>query len=213
MKYRFLGRSGIRVSEICFGVMTFGGKGKWENLGAQNQRMANELVDMAIDKGVNFFDTADVYSEGESEIILGKALGPRRKDVVIATKCGFLTGKYSREEWPKGTRIRSSKDLLPLDLDRGFTIIDKMRSLKSNRNVTVTQIALNYLLKKPGITSVIIGARSKVQLLDNLATADWQLSDDEMVQLDKVSEPTKIYPHWYFDIFRKGRMDRHDMSE
>jgi aryl-alcohol dehydrogenase-like predicted oxidoreductase len=86
MNYRSLGRTGMMVSELCFGAMTFGGKGMFAVAGMVTQGEADKLVARALDAGVNFFDTADVYSEGESEKILGKALGARRKDVVLATK-------------------------------------------------------------------------------------------------------------------------------
>jgi aryl-alcohol dehydrogenase-like predicted oxidoreductase len=86
MRYRLFGRTGLYVSELCFGAMTFGGKGFWEVVGKTAQDEADRLVGLALDGGINFFDTADVYSEGESEKILGKALGPRRKDIVLATK-------------------------------------------------------------------------------------------------------------------------------
>jgi aryl-alcohol dehydrogenase-like predicted oxidoreductase len=86
MRYRLFGRTGLYVSELCFGAMTFGGKGFWEVVGKTPQDEADRLVGVALDAGINFFDTADVYSEGESEKILGKALGPRRRDVVLATK-------------------------------------------------------------------------------------------------------------------------------
>ncbi len=86
MRYRLFGRTGLYVSELCFGAMTFGGKGFWEVVGKTPQDEADRLVGIALDAGINFFDTADVYSEGESEKILGKALGQRRRDVVLATK-------------------------------------------------------------------------------------------------------------------------------
>jgi aryl-alcohol dehydrogenase-like predicted oxidoreductase len=86
MRYRLFGRTGLYVSELCFGAMTFGGKGFWEVVGKTPQEEADRLVGVALDAGINFFDTADVYSEGESEKILGKALGPRRRDIVLATK-------------------------------------------------------------------------------------------------------------------------------
>ena len=86
MKHRLLGRTGLFVSEICFGAMTFGGKGFWAVVGTHGETEADRLVARAIDAGVNFFDTADVYSEGESERLLGKALAPRRHDVILATK-------------------------------------------------------------------------------------------------------------------------------
>ncbi len=86
MQYKQLGNTGLLVSELCFGAMTFGGKGFWEVIGQQGQALANDLVAQALEAGVNFFDTANVYSEGESEKILGEALHKRRHEVVIATK-------------------------------------------------------------------------------------------------------------------------------
>ncbi|BDI17101.1 hypothetical protein ANSO36C_29030 [Nostoc cf. commune SO-36] len=89
MQYRLLGRTGLYVSEICLGTMTFGGAGFWKVIGELGVDAATELVKTAFDGGVNFFDTADVYSEGQSEVILGKALqqsGLPRDQVVIATK-------------------------------------------------------------------------------------------------------------------------------
>ncbi|HSD64359.1 MAG TPA: aldo/keto reductase, partial [Ignavibacteriaceae bacterium] len=86
MKYRLLGKTNFKVSEICFGVMTFTGQTGWTHLGIQTQNDADYLTNLAIDNGVNFFDTADVYSKGVSETMLGQALGSKRKDVVIATK-------------------------------------------------------------------------------------------------------------------------------
>jgi aryl-alcohol dehydrogenase-like predicted oxidoreductase len=90
MKYNMLGRTGLFVSEICLGTMTFGGRGEmWQKIGQLDQVSATDLVRAAIDAGVNFFDTADVYSEGEAERLLGQAfkdLDIARKDVIIATK-------------------------------------------------------------------------------------------------------------------------------
>ena len=86
MKTRFLGNTGVRVSELCFGAMTFGGKGYWKNIGQIEQKEADDLVHIAIEGGINFFDTANVYSEGRSEEILGKALGNKRNDIILATK-------------------------------------------------------------------------------------------------------------------------------
>ena len=92
MNHRLLGNTGLLVSELCFGAMTFGGKGMWVNAGSQTQSEADNLVARVLDAGVNFFDTANVYSEGESEKILGKALGARRKGVVLATKVAGRMG-------------------------------------------------------------------------------------------------------------------------
>ncbi|GAB6908689.1 Uncharacterized oxidoreductase YrpG [Desulfosarcina cetonica] len=86
MKTKRLGRTGLLVSELCFGTMTFGGKGFWRAIGQLPQEAADRLVGEVLDAGINFIDTANVYSEGEAETILGKALGKRRQDVVLATK-------------------------------------------------------------------------------------------------------------------------------
>ena len=94
MKYRLLGRTGLLVSELCLGTMTFFGKGFWEVVGKQGQDLANEIVARSLDAGINFIDTANVYSFGESETMLGKALAGRPRDeVIIATK---VRGRYER---------------------------------------------------------------------------------------------------------------------
>ena len=93
MNYRMLGRTGLYVSELCFGAMTFGGEGFWKVVGSQGQAEADKLVSRSLEAGINFFDTADVYSNGVSEQLLGKALGARRKDIVLATKVRGRTGQ------------------------------------------------------------------------------------------------------------------------
>ena len=94
MKYKRFGNTGLLVSEICLGAMTFGGKGMWTNIGQLKQEAVNELVKRSIEAGVNFFDTANVYSEGEAEIHLGQAfkdLKANREEIIIATKvAGFM---------------------------------------------------------------------------------------------------------------------------
>src|SRR4051812_13130576 len=86
MNHRFLGRTGLRVSELCFGTMTFGGDGMYKVIGDTAQADADRLIGICLEAGINFFDTADTYSMGQAERILGKALGSRRKDVLVATK-------------------------------------------------------------------------------------------------------------------------------
>lgn len=87
MKYRLLGKTGLLVSELCLGTMTFGGKGFWEVIGQQGQEVVNDIVARSLDAGINFIDTANVYSFGESETLLGKALEGRPRDqIVLATK-------------------------------------------------------------------------------------------------------------------------------
>ncbi|MEJ2052682.1 MAG: aldo/keto reductase [Calditrichaceae bacterium] len=325
MKYKKLGRTGLLVSELCFGTMTFAGKGFWEVVGQQPQDVANKLVGRALDAGINFFDTANVYSEGESEKMLGKALGKKRKDVVVATKVrgrmgpganevglsrghimqavedslkrlgtdyidlyqihgfdeitpleetmralddlvhsgkvryigcsnlaawqlmrslwisdklnlhrfetlqayytiagrdlerelvplmenqqiglmvwsplagGLLSGKFSRDgKGPEGTR-RATFDFPPVDKDRAFDVLDVMRDIAKNKNVSVARLALAWLLQKPVVTSVIIGAKNDDQLEDNLAAPDVQFSDEELMKLDEVSALPPEYPGW-----------------
>src|SRR5476649_1547699 len=89
MKYNFLGNTGMVVSELCFGTMTFGGKGYWEAIGKVQQAEVNDLMKVAVNSGINFIDTANVYSYGESEKLLGQSIidnGFNRSDLVIATK-------------------------------------------------------------------------------------------------------------------------------
>jgi len=86
MNYRPLGRTGLRVSELCFGTMTFGGDGIYKAIGTTEQSEADRMVAQCMDAGINFFDTADTYSFGRAEQILGKALGARRKEVIVASK-------------------------------------------------------------------------------------------------------------------------------
>jgi aryl-alcohol dehydrogenase-like predicted oxidoreductase len=120
---------------------------------------------------------------------------------------GILTGKYRKgKKWPKGTRLTKPGHHLPYDLKKGEKILDLMENISKKRNVSVSQTALNYTLRKPGITSVIVGARNEKQLLDNIAASDWELPGDEIKQLDELSAPPRIYPYWYFDIFKKDKM-------
>jgi aryl-alcohol dehydrogenase-like predicted oxidoreductase len=338
MKTRFLGQSGLQVSELCFGAMMFVGDRGWRQLSELGQKEADAIVGTALDAGINFFDTADNYSEGESEKILGRALGSRRKEAVIGTKggfrtgpgpndtgcsrehileacddslkrlntdhvdlyqihsydavtpleetlealdtlvhqgkvryigcsnftgwqlmkamalsrelglhrfvalqalyslvtrdlelelvpvCldqglgilpwgplagGFLTGKYRRNNpWPTGTRLKSADDRFPFDLEKGYIIGEELDAIARAHHGTASQAALNYLLQKPGVTSVIFGARTIEQLNDNIRTTEWSLTPEEMERLDQLSAPTKTYPHWYFDIFRKDRLQK-----
>jgi len=336
MKMRLMGNTGIKVSEICFGAMTFGGRGYWKNIGELEQKEADELVNLAIEGGINFFDTADVYSEGLSEEMLGKALGKRRKDIVLATKVrgrtgtgpndvglsryhiiencdaslkrlgtdhidlyqvhsfdpftpleetlralddlvrmgkvryigvsnykgwhlmkalsisekqnlekfvtlqalyslisrdleielvplcldqklgilpwsplggGFLTGKYRRgKDRPKGARRSDSENqFLKFDEEKGFDIVDELEKIAKNHDATITQAALNYLLRKPGVSSVIIGAKTKEQLTDNLKTSDWEMTAEEVKRLDDLSKPPRVYPNWMLEVTIQGR--------
>ena len=111
MRYSTFGRTGLFVSELCFGAMTFGGKsGIWEKIGNTAQQEADRLTGLALDAGINFFDTADVYSEGDSERILGKALGSRRKDIVLASKVRGRMGPGPNDVGLSRVHIMASVD-------------------------------------------------------------------------------------------------------
>ncbi len=93
MRYNLLGRTGLLVSELCLGTMTFGGKGFWQVIGKQGQDEVNTLISRSMDAGINFIDTANVYAEGQSEELLGHALKGKRHDLIVATKVRGRMGK------------------------------------------------------------------------------------------------------------------------
>lgn len=336
MRMRYLGSTGLKVSELCFGTMTFGGRGMWKSIGGSDQAEADSLVAMALDAGVNFFDSADVYSEGLAEEMLGKALGTRRGDVILATKVrgwmgpgqndvglsrhhilegchaslrrlgtdwidlyqvhsfdpgtpieetmralddlvrqgkvryvgcsnfaawqlmkaltvserqnlerfvtlqayyslmardlenelvplcldqglgiltwsplagGFLTGKYRRGRKRPGGARRSDPNgqFLQFDEDHGFKIVDALERIATEHGGTIAQGALNYLLGKPGVSAVIVGARSEAQLKENLGTVDWEMTPEEIGRLDASSPPPRVYPNWMLEFTGQGR--------
>lgn len=340
MRYRQLGPSGLFVSELCLGTMTFGGsEGMWGQIGQLQQDEADALVKAAIDAGVNFIDTANVYAFGQSERILGAAirnLGLSRDDLVIATKVlgpmgagpnarggsrkhildqckaslqrlqldhvdlyqihgfdpatpiidtlealdtlvrhghvryiglsnwaawqivkaigiaearklapilslqayytlagrdlerevvpmlkseglglmvwsplagGFLSGKYGREDGKAANGRRATFDFPPVELDRGYAVIEAMRPIAGRHGVSVAQIALAWLLHQDVVTSVIIGARRPDQLADNLAAVDVSLSADELATLNSVSALPDEYPGWMLE--RQGEYRSH----
>jgi aryl-alcohol dehydrogenase-like predicted oxidoreductase len=329
MEYKTLGNTGLLVSHLCLGTMTFhGGEGFWKTIGTVDQAGADELTKASLDAGINFFDTADVYSEGESEKALGQALqnlGIARTDVVIATKVfgrvgpgrndvgasrghimdaveaslrrlqtdhidlyqihgndavtpveetlraldalvtqgkvryigcsnwqawkiakalaisefkglarfdtlqayysiagrdlereivplleaektgllvwsplagGLLSGKFTREnQKPAGSR-RSEFDFPIVDKERVWRIVDVMAPIARAHDCSAARVALAWVLAKPIVTSVIIGAKRLDQLQDNLAAVDLQLTPDEMKQLDDMSALPLEYPGW-----------------
>lgn len=110
MRHLVLGRTGLRVSELCLGTMTFGGSGMWEALGALDQARATALVERSLEAGINFFDSADFYAAGESEAMLGKALGARRRNVVVATKVRLRMGDGVNDVGLSRSHILSAAD-------------------------------------------------------------------------------------------------------
>jgi aryl-alcohol dehydrogenase-like predicted oxidoreductase len=125
MRYRKLGRSGLTVSEICLGTMTFGGDGFWKVIGALEQESVTKLVKSAFDKGVTFIDTADIYSNGMSEEVTGKAIkGLPRDELVIATKVYGRMGAYSGDRTPELERRYNNSNLWGLSRKHIFDAID-----------------------------------------------------------------------------------------
>ena len=118
MHYRLFGRTGLYVSELCFGAMTFGGKGIYESMGKTAQAEADKLVSLALDSGINFFDTADAYGAGHSETILARAIKGRRDQVVIATKFGYKTSKATRQRPNGSADPQSIRELCEASLRR-----------------------------------------------------------------------------------------------
>ena len=195
MRYRPLGRTGQFVSEICLGTMTFhGGAGMWRAIGTLDQSAATALVARALEVGVNFIDTADVYSEGQSEVLLGQALAG-----------GFLSGKFTREGVKSNDARRVTFDFPPVDKERGYDIIDAMRPIAEAHGVSVARVALAWLLSRKGVMSVIVGAKTPEQLDDNLAASDLKLSAEEFATLDRVSALKPEYPGWMLERQAQGR--------
>jgi len=328
MEHRQLGRSGLQVSVLGLGTMGFGGGGNFANVGQIGVEGATRQLDLCLDAGVTFVDTANVYSTGVSEEIVGKAIGGRRERIVLATKArfpmgegandaglsrrhliseceaslrrlgtdyidlyqvhewdgltpleetlealdtlvrsgkvryvgcsnysgwqmtkalglsdrlgyqrfvseqvyyslqardieyeivpaaldqgvgilvwsplagGLLSGKYRRgEQGPEGARQLTQWNEPPVrDPDQLYDIVDALVEIASDRGASAAQVALAWLLGRPGVASVIVGARTEEQLADNLAAAELTLSDEERERLDRVSEPPLLYPHWH----------------
>ncbi|WP_189425669.1 aldo/keto reductase [Devosia pacifica] len=341
MEYRYLGRSGLRVSTMTMGTMTFGGS---ERIGNTDQAAADRQVDLCLDHGVNFFDTANVYNAGVSEEILGQALTSptRREKALVASKVRFPMGQdpnerglsrhhiiaqceaslkrlkrdhidlYQVHEWDGRTPLEETlaalntlvehgkvryigasnysgwhlmkalgisdarnqhrfvsqqihyslhtrdaeNELVPISLDQGlgilvwsplaggllsgkyrrdskpesgrqtqefreppvyswdalYDIIDVLVDVASAHNVSGAQVALAWLLGRPGVTSVIIGGRNEDQFKDNLAAADLKLTEEERARLDAVSQPNLMYPYWHQMLTASDRLGDADLT-
>jgi aryl-alcohol dehydrogenase-like predicted oxidoreductase len=328
MEYRQLGNSGLMVSSLTLGTMTFGGGGPFANVGTTDVAGGRRQVDMCRDAGVNVIDTADVYSDGRSEEIVGEILEGRRDDFLVATKVRMgMSGRgpnmeglsrhhiiegceaslrrlrtdhidlYQVHEWDgltpleetlealehlvdtgkvryvgvsnycgwqlmktlgiaKQNRLprfvsqqiyyslqeRSAEyELLPLAVDQGlgtlvwsplaggllsgkyrrgvqpssgrqltdwneppvhdqeqlYDTIEALVEIAEAHDVSAAQIALAWLLTRPTVASVIVGARTDDQRADNLNSADLKLADDEIGRLEQISRPRLIYPYWH----------------
>ena len=330
MKMRLLGKTGLQVSELCLGTGNFGATGVYERSGRIEQKEADFLVNTALDRGINFFNTAERYSYGIAEKVFGKALGARRKEAIVTTKInparkpgpndggasrkhiiegchaslkrlrtdyidlyeihefdkhtpleeslralddlvregkvryigcsnftgwqlmkalsiseknrwerlmtleaqyslvsraleyelvplcldqevsivvwgalhgGYLGGKYRRNQpLPEGTRFKNYEDKSRrVEQEKLFDIVEELDRIAKEHNATVPQAAMNYILQKPGVDSIIIGVRTIQQLEENLQTCEWQMMQEEMVLLDELSEPNHVYPYYVYD--------------
>ncbi len=343
MEYRTLGRSGLRVSALALGTFTFGGKGPFGMLADQGVPEARALVDLAIEHGVNFLDTANMYSWGVSEEILGEVIQGRREDLVISTKARMPVGEgpndagisrlhllrecerslkrlrtdridvYHLHEWDgttpleetceaMDTLVRHGKvrywgfsnfcgwqamklihaaerhgtirpmtqqihytleareaeyELLPLSVDQGigvtvwsplaaglltgkhrrgqptppdsrqakgwteppirnmerlYDIVEVLVAVADGRGAPPAQVALAWLLGRPAVASLIVGARTPEQLRETLPGAALRLSEEERARLDEVSRPPLIYPHWHQNQFAKSTFSQADWA-
>jgi aryl-alcohol dehydrogenase-like predicted oxidoreductase len=148
MRYSNFGRTGLYVSELCFGSMTFGGKsGIWEKIGNTEQQEADHLVGVALDAGVNFFDTADVYADGDSERILGKALRARRSDVVLASKVRGRTGTGPNDVGLSRAHIMASVEASLRRLDTDWLDLYQIHGYDAQTPLDETLRALDDLVR------------------------------------------------------------------
>jgi aryl-alcohol dehydrogenase-like predicted oxidoreductase len=329
MEFRQLGGSGLKVPVLSFGAATFGGGGElFKAWGDSDVKEATRLVDICLDAGVNFFDTADIYSRGMSEEILGKAIGKRRDKTLISTKATFkmddgpndlgssrhhlikavdaslrrlgtdyidiyhmhgfdaltpveevlstldnlvqsgkvryigcsnfsgwhlmkslnvsekygwskyvshqayysligreyewelmplaidqkvgtmvwsplgwgrLTGKIRRDEpLPEVSRLHKTAEFgPPVSNEYLYDVVDVLDEIAAETGKSVPQISLNWLLQRPTVANIVIGARNEGQLRQNLEAVGWNLTEDQVARLDRASDRTPIYPYWH----------------
>lgn len=335
MEYRRLGASGLTVPALSFGAGTFGGKGPlFSAWGDTDAKGARRLIDICLDAGVTMFDTADVYSDGESERVLGEAIKGRRDKVLISTKATFrfndepnavgssryhllatidaslkrlgtdhidlfqlhgfdamtpvdevlstldtlvragkiryvgasnfsgwhlmkslatadrygypryvanqtyysligrdyewelmplgldqgigavvwsplgwgrLTGKLRRgQPLPKQSRLHDTAQYGPqVDDEHLYRVVDALDEIAKDTGKSIPQIALNWLLQRPTVSTVIIGARNEEQLQQNLGAVGWALTKEQIAKLDAASEVTPVYPYWHQHGFQE----------
>ncbi len=145
MRYKPLGGTGLLVSELCLGTMTFGGAGFWTTIGQLDQQVADGIVARALDAGINFIDTADVYSEGLSEEITGRAIvnsGRKRSDVVLATKCNGATGSGPND---RGSSRGHIMDAVKASLRRLGTDYVDLYQIHAQDNLTPVEETMRAL--------------------------------------------------------------------
>ena len=329
MEYRQFGRSGLKVPALSFGTGTFGGTSEFfKRWGDTDVKDATRMVDLCLDAGVNFFDTADIYSRGASEEILGQALKGKRDQALISTKATFTMGNGPNDKgssrhhlvraceaslkrlgtdyidvyfmhgfdaltpveetlralddlvtsgkiryigasnfsgWHLMKSLATSEkyglaryvvyqgyysligrhyewELMPLGVDQGvglmvwsplgwgrltgkirrgqpltegriaaggavggpivnddylYNVVDALDLVAKETGKTIPQVALNWLLQRPTVCNIVIGARNEEQLRQNLGAVGWNLTPEQVAVLDKASQETPIYPYWH----------------
>src|SRR5439155_167008 len=208
MEYRKLGRTGVQVSELCLGAMMFGA---WGN---PDHDDSIRIVHAALDAGINFVDTADVYSRGESEEIVGKALEGRRDRVVLATKFHGSMGDDPNEQGNSRSWIlqevdaslrRLRTDWIDLyqvhrpepdtDVDEKLDAADALAALADEAGVSLIHLANAFVLRHPAVTAPIIGPRTMEQLESQLGAVDVELDDALLDRIDEIVPPgTNLNP-------------------
>ena len=188
MKYRNLGNSGLKVSEICLGCMTFSEKG-WRSSGSMTFEEIQKVVDYSIDKGINFFDTADIYAFGESEELLGKALGNRKNDVIIATKVrGVMNEDDPNDRGLSKKHIIESLDRSLKRLGRDYIDLYQLHWWDNTTPIEETLDTLNDLVKS-----------GKVRYVGISDFAGWQITKSVMIQEVK-NYPKFVSAQMYYSL-------------
>ena len=187
MNYRELADTGVFVSELCLGTMTFGGRGQiWEVIGGLDQQGADDLVRGALDAGINFVDTANVYSAGESETMLGKALGTRRQEVVLATKVRGRMGPGPNQVGLSRLHIMQAVDASLTRLGTDYIDLYQIHRFDPLSNIEDTLRALDDLVRA-----------GKVRYIGCSNLAAWQLMKALAVSREQRLERFKCTQSYY----------------
>ncbi len=172
MKYRKLGNTGLFVSELCFGTMGFGGTGMWKNVGQLTQNDADKMVSRAMEGGINFFDTANVYSRGTSEEMLGKALGSSRKDIVLATKVRGRMGDGINDTGLSRIHIRHQVEESLKRLGTDYIDLYQIHGLDIETSFEDVMQTLNDLVREGKVRYIGISNHMAWQIMQLNAIAD-----------------------------------------
>ncbi|HVZ31997.1 MAG TPA: aldo/keto reductase, partial [Polyangiaceae bacterium] len=187
MRYRALGKTGLWVSELCLGTMTFGGKGFWEVVGKLGANEAEAMLGTAFDAGVNFLDTADVYSEGESEKLVGAALarlGRPRDQLVVATKCRGRTGPGPNQVGLSRAHIFAAIEASLARLKLDYIDLYQIHGLDIDTPIEETVRALDDLVRQGKVRYVGFCNLAAWQTMKALAYAErWNLARFESAQV------------------------------